>query len=292
MSRGVLMYAHNNTEIDYLKIACANSLMVQKNLNVKCTLVTDDSTLRWGNKSLGKELVNQCFENIILVNRIHSFTNNRAYSDTSFTTKSLQFYNCNHWEAYDISPYDETLFIDVDYLIMSNSLGNCWGSNNNVMINSNIFSPIDETVYAKTIDDMGIKLYWATVIYFKKSSLAENFFTIARHVQENYIYYKDLYCFNKTMFRNDYAFSIATHMLNGFNNIIPEIHELPITGLCMSWDSDDIHSINGINDITIYAEKQDRKGEYILSKIKGIDIHIMNKWSISRWADKLIKLYE
>ena len=32
MTRGVLMYAHNNNEIDYFKIACANALMVQKNL--------------------------------------------------------------------------------------------------------------------------------------------------------------------------------------------------------------------------------------------------------------------
>ena len=137
MTRGVLMYAHNNTEIDYFKIACANALMVQKNLGVPVTLVTDNGSLNWGNKSLGEELVNKCFENVI-VKKVQSFDNPRSFSDTRHTSKSLQFYNCNHWEAYELSPYDETLFIDADYLIMSSALNGCWGSNNDIMINHQI----------------------------------------------------------------------------------------------------------------------------------------------------------
>jgi hypothetical protein len=293
MSRGVLLYAHNNSEIDYLKIACINSLMVQKNLLVKCTLVTDSSTFDWGKKTLGIKFINQCFENIICVNRDYTFKNNRNYSDTSFSSKSLQFYNCNHWEAYNITPYDETLFIDCDYLIMSSSLANCWNSDNDVMVNHKIYSPIDESVpYSMLIDNMGIKLYWATVIYFRKSTLAENLFSIVKDIQDNYHYYKDLYFFNNGMYRNDNAFSIAIHMLNGFCEVAPVIHELPIPGLCMVWDTDDIYLVNNINDITLYAEKRDRKGEYILSRMKNIDIHIVNKWSIIRHSDRLIELYK
>ena len=132
------MYAHNNTEIDYFKIACANALMVQKNLKVPVTLVTDDGTVSWGKKALGEDFVNQCFEDIIVVDRNYQFDNLRNFSDTSNSTKTLQFYNCNHWEAYDLSPYDETLFIDTDYLIMSSALENCWGSSHEVMIDHRI----------------------------------------------------------------------------------------------------------------------------------------------------------
>jgi hypothetical protein len=291
MSRGVLMFAHNNAEIDYVKIACANALMVKKNLNVPVTLVTDSGSINWAKEIMGENFINSCFENIIEVDRDYTFKNTRNFSDTSFSTKSLQFYNANHWQAYDLSPYDETLFIDVDYLIMSSALNNCWGSNNDVMINHTIYSPGESTLHSKNVDDMSIALYWATVIYFRKSSLAEHLFSIVKHIQENYAYYRDLYYFTSSMFRNDHAFSIAVHMLNGFSNNEPVIKELPIPGMLMSWDTDDIKSINGINDITLYTEKINQKGTYLLSRIKNTDIHVMNKQAVNRHTNRLIELY-
>jgi len=291
MSRGVLMYAHNNPEIDYFKIACANALMVKKNLQVPVTLVTDEGTLEWGKKALGEEFVNQCFEKIVLTKRIWSFENKRTYSDTSASQKTLQFYNCNHWEAFELSPYDETLFIDADYLIMSSALNNCWGSENNIMINHKIFTTgSDKEPYSKYIDDFGIRLYWATVIYFKKTELARFVFDTVKHIQENYGYYKQLYYFSNGMFRNDNAFSIAVHMLNGFTDSNTIIKELPITGLLMSWDTDDVYKVNGINDITVYAEKP-IKSTYLLARLKNQDMHVMNKWAINRVSDRLIELY-
>lgn len=292
-TRGVLMYAHNNSEIDYLKIACANALMVQKNLQVKVTLVTDSGTLGWGKQSMGEDFLDLCFENIIEVDRNYTFDNIRNFSDTVYTTKSLQFYNCNHWQAYMLSPYDETLFIDSDYLIMSDALGACWGSNNDVMINHRIYSPNDIVApYSKTIDDFGITLYWATVIYFRKSDLAEHMFSIVEHVQNNYEYYKDLYSFSNSMFRNDNAFSVAIHTLNGYSANNTDIAELPITGLLMSWDTNDIKSINGVNDITLYVTNPKDVNSYILARLRNTDVHIINKWAINRFSDKLIELYK
>lgn len=293
MTRGVLMYAHNNSEIDYFRIACANALMIKKNLNVPVTLVTDTGTCEWGHETLGKEFIDSCFEKIIIIKRDYSFNNLRNFCDTSFSSKSLQFYNCNHWDAYNLSPYDETLFIDADYLIMSSLLNNCWESVHDVMVNSKIFSPIDESnPYYKNIDDMGIKLYWATVIFFRKSSLAEHLFSIIKHVQDNYTYYKDLYYFSNGMFRNDNAISIAIHILNGYSDFESAIKELPIPGLLMSWDTNDVHDITGINELILYSEKKNQKGEYILTKIKDTDIHIMNKWAINRHSSKLISYYK
>jgi hypothetical protein len=285
------MYAHNNTEIDYFKIACANALMVKKNLKVPVTLVTDSGTVDWGRKALG-DLVDECFDNIVVVDRDYSFNNKRHFGDTSYNTQTLQFYNANHWAAYELSPYEETLFIDVDYLIMSSALSACWDSIHDVMVNHRIYSPVDQVApYSKNIDDMGIKLYWATVIYFRKSSMAEHLFSLMRHIQENYAYYRDLYYFSNGMFRNDHAVSIAIHMLNGFNDFESVIKELPINGMLMSWDVNDIHSVPGVDDIILYVEKDKAKGNYILTRLKKQDVHIMNKWAINRHSDKLISLY-
>jgi len=292
MSRGVLMFAHNNTEIDYFKIACANALMVKKNLNVPVTLITDSGTADWGKSALGKDFVDSCFDNIIEVNRDWMFKNTRNFSDTSYSTKSLQFYNCGHGAAYELSPYDETLLIDSDYLIMSSALSKCWDSKYDVMINHKIFSPLDAKPYTQNVDELSITLYWATVIYFRRSDLARHLFSLVEDIQLNYGYYRDLYCFSSSMFRNDTAFSIAIHMLNGFNSEEPIISELPIVGLLMSWDRDDIYCINDINDITLYTEKVKQSGTYILTRLKDTDVHIMNKWAISRHIDRIIELYK
>jgi hypothetical protein len=293
MSRGALMIAHNNTEIDYFKIACANALMVKSNLGVPTTVITDEGTLGWARKSLGQEFIDKCFEKVIEVKRDYSFANARNFSDTIYNIKSLQFYNCNHWEAYKLSPYDETLFIDCDYLIMSSALNNCWGSDHDVMINHRIYSPVDNTAsYSKLVDDTGVRLYWATVIYFRKSSLAEFLFEFVHDIQDNYTYYRELFCVSSNMFRNDVAFSIAIHILNGFSDEEHVIKELPIPGLLMAWDTCDILGVNNINDINLYVEKSTEKGTYILTKIKNTDVHVMNKWAINRHSERLIELYK
>jgi hypothetical protein len=290
MTSGVLMYAHNNSEIDYFKIACANALMVKRNLGKNTTLITDSGTYSWGKKNLGGKLINECFEHIIEIDRNYSFENPRGFQDTSHTTKTLQFYNCHHWKAYELSPYDETLFIDSDYLVMSDALNKCWDSVYDVMINKKIYSPY-ETIKIKYLDDLGIELYWATAIFFRKSPLAETLFLLVKHIEENYQYYKDLYGFRQGMYRNDNAFSIAIHTLNGFNSVNNIVSELPIPGLLMSWDVNDINQIHGINDISIFSEKENEKGNYLLSRFKNTDIHIMNKWAINRHSDTLISLY-
>lgn len=293
MTQGVVIMAHNSAEIDYIKIACANALMIKKNLGVPVTIISDEGTMSWATTSLGKSFLDKCFQYIILVDVDYSFTNPRHFADTSFSSKVLPFYNCNHWEIYDLSPYEETLFIDADYLIMSSELNKCWGSKNDVMADYRIYTPSDcREPYYKKLDNMGIKTYWATVIYFRKSSLAENMFSLMRHVQENYKYFRDLYCISSSMFRNDYALSIAIHTLNGFSDTFTVIKELPIPGLLMSWDTNDIQNVNGVNDITLYAERSDIQGTYLLCRIKNIDVHIMNKWSINRSSDKLIGLYD
>lgn len=292
-SKGALIFAHNNPEIDYVKIAAVNALMIQENLKVGVTLVTDDGTLAWAIESMGKEFVDRCFENIKVVSGdvVYRNENIRVFRDTQANHKQLPFYNSNHWMAYDLSPYDETLFVDADYLIMSDALSNCWGSVHDFMINKNVTEILEEKNTAdNNLDDFGIDLYWATCIYFKKTEQARHLFSLAHYVYDNYRYFKELYLFPGTMFRNDYAFSIAVHMMNGFNKT-DLIKELPILSLYKSFDHDDIVSVNGKNSITLLLEKPNARDKFVLTNVTGIDIHIMNKWAVIRHADKLIEVY-
>ncbi len=290
-SRGVIMFAHNNTEIDYFRLAVVNALLVQKNLGIKnVTVVTDPHSLKQGEKTLGKRLIKKAINNIVVVDKDKRFKalNQRLYKDTSHTSKYLPFYNVNRCDAYKISPYDETLLIDVDYLILSDTLNHCWGHNNELMMNwkyQDIMYERKDPSLAR-LNDMGITMYWATVVYFRKTEYVESFFNIVSHVKNNPQFYKDLYKWQGTLYRNDYSFSIAAHMMSGF--VDKGIPQLPTT-LYKSFDTDDIHSAKDENTIVMYLEKPRSPGDFMLTKWQGIDLHIMNKWAINRVSEELLE---
>jgi hypothetical protein len=290
-TRGVIMFAHNNTEIDYFRLAVVNALLVQKNLGIKnITVVTDPHSLKQGEKTLGKRLIKKAINNIIVIEKDKKFKalNQRLYKDTSHTTKYLPFYNVNRCDAYELSPYDETLLIDVDYLILSDTLNHCWGHNNELMMNWKyqdiMYERKDPSL--KRLYDMGITMYWATVVYFRKTEYVKSFFNIVSHVKNNPQFYKDLYKWQGTLYRNDYSFSIAAHMMSGF--VDKGIPQLPTT-LYKSFDTDDIHSAIDENTIIMYLEKPRSPGDFMLTKWQGIDLHIMNKWAINRVSEELLE---
>lgn len=289
-SRGVIMFAHNNAEIDYFKLAVINSLLVQRHLDIKnITVVTDPHSYEYGLKTLGKELIDSAINNLIVVEKDKEFKslNIRVFKDTSHTAKQLPFYNINRCDAYDLSPYDETLLLDVDYLILSNTLNQCWGHNEELMMNWR-YQDIMHERKDHTLDRLnpfGITMYWATVVYFKKSSYTETFFNLVKHVKNNVAYYKDLYRWPGNLYRNDYSFSIAAHMMSGF--VDKGIPQLPTT-LYKTFDTDDIHK--AINDSTLimYLEKPRSPGDFILTKWCDVDLHVMNKWAINRISEELL----
>lgn len=290
MSKGVLLFAFNNHEIDYIRIAYVNALMIRYNLSVPVTLVTSNGDHEWARRSIPD--FDDAFNNIIEISNHCGDTNTRVYRDTSFNSKELPFYNGNHWLAYELSPYDQTLFIDVDYLIMSGQLNNVWDSKYDVMINRTVSElTIDRSLTETRLSNIGIDMYWATCIYFKKTTYSELLFSLTQYVCDNYLYYRELYGIESPMFRNDYAFSIALHTLNGFSNSVP-IPELPISSVVKLLDYDDFYSVNGVNDVTLLVEKNGYRGEYTAVRVKDLDIHIMNKWSIIRKSDQLIEIYK
>jgi hypothetical protein len=88
------------------------------------------------------------------------------------------------------------------------------------------------------------------------------------------------------MFRNDFVFSIALHIING--NVANNIPTLPFEYLNNSFDLDDIHKINSYNEITMLFAKKSDTTDYIFGKIKNMDIHIMNKKAILRHLSELL----
>jgi len=119
---------------------------------------------------------------------------------------------------------------------------------------------------------------------FSKDSQAKLFFDLVEFIKQNYQYYSDLFRFDPRQFRNDIAFSIAKHILDGFE--FSEKFSLP--PLLTVQDKDILHSVKG--DKLRFLVSTSFNQDYVLSSIRGLDLHIMNKQSIVRNKDQLLEL--
>lgn len=268
MTSGVLLFAYNNEQIDYVAQACFLANRIKQYMNLPTTLVTDDKqrVLKYYN---GVEI----FDNIVASSLEQK--NKKTYHDGSLSKKVLDFKNFNRSDAYDLTPYDKTMVMDTDYIISNDMLSKVFESNNKLMMYSNSMDVSgwrDESEF-QYISETSIKFYWATCVYFTKSEVNKIFFDLVKHIKENYQHYRNLYQITSTVFRNDYAFSIAAHIM-GY------VKELP-GKMIYSTHKDVLHKINNVN-IKLLIEKQDRVGEYTLLNSKGVNLHVMNKFSLNR----------
>ncbi len=283
MTKGILIFAHNNEGIDYVKLACATALMIRKNMDVDgITLVTDDTSLNYS--LTDHESVAKYFFDEIVVYENKKFTK-RNYRDHIKSDKILTFYNGDRCQAWDITKYDETIIIDADYLIQDNILNNCWGSENSFMVNKNITTV--NTLFPMQqprINFQGIEQYWATVVYFKKDQEAKLIFDAWKLVKENHPYYKSLYDIPGKIFRNDFALSVALHITENSN-----IPSLPESSLLSSYDEDDIIEV-GLNKIILATRDNDR-ADFMPVKIQDRNVHVMNKFALTNHVEKIMETY-
>jgi hypothetical protein len=285
MTRGILIYAHNNRTVDYALMAIISGGLAKKQLMVPASLVTDQSTVDWLAESNMLDTASAVFENIIVVDRPQTDNQRRLHDGES--NMVVPFINSNRGSAWDLTPYDRTLLIDSDFLIFSNRLSEYWNVDADVLIGESI-----NDIYGQErlgyndvyISEVGVKLYWATTVMFSKTSDAKLLFDTVNFVKDHYQYYADIFRFDSRQFRNDIAFSVAKHILNGFeedeNGILP-----PVLSLL---DKDVLHEVNG-DRLTVLVSSR-LGSDYCAAALSGVDVHVMNKQSIIRNKDKLLEL--
>ena len=270
MSKGVLLFAKRNNALDYIKQAIFCAERVKKHLDVPVAIATDmvdDSRLDF-------------FDHVITLEPSDN-TNSRKFRDGNMASKMANFNNADRYNAYDLSPFDETIVMDTDFILANNKLKNCFGSNQTLMMYSNAVDlcPWRKLTEFDRITDTSIKFYWATVIYFKKCDQSHAYFNLVKHVRENYSHYKSLYQIINPLYRNDFAFSIAAHVLNGFTDEL-KIASLPGKKYFIT-DKDLVDNID--NDTMLFlVEKQSHIGQYTGLKTTRQNVHIMNKISLER----------
>jgi len=232
-SRGLLAFANNTKDIDYVSIA--------------------KKTLQVASQILGIPY--------ILIDNISSDIFNTRYDID--LDKHIQWNNFNRYQAYELSPFDETIVIDADYLILNDSLNKIFNFNYDYLLQRNSYALTQH--WPNSMGSYSLPFVWATVFAFRKTKRAKLFFDLVKRVQDNYGYYHSLFNLSERNFRNDYAFAIADYILNGY--IISE-HSIPGNMLTVDQVIDSIT----VDDSQLIIK--DKNKSYVIPRT---NIHIMSK---------------
>jgi len=185
-SRGILAFAYNVSTIDYVSIAKRTLALASSKLGIPYTLITDNE----------------------LKNNLHT---NRYDIDTG---NFIQWRNIGRYHAYELSPYEETLVIDVDYLVLDDNLNKIFNTGWDYLLARD--SVALTTNWPNTMGKNSLPFVWATVFDFRKTPRAQMYFDLVGRIQRNYAYYCALFNVEGRNFRNDYAFAMADVILNGY----------------------------------------------------------------------------
>jgi hypothetical protein len=285
MNKGILVYAHNSPDLDYGLMSIISAGLAKKNLNLPVTLISDKWTLDWIKQCPEWSLAKNIFDNIVEVEKPRT-TNSRNLHD-GFYSKKIPFNNTNRPDAYELSPYDKTLLIDSDFLIFTDNLNEYWTVDQPVMMSHrlNDLGGGRESILDRRVSETGVHLYWATTVMFDKSPESKFFFQLVDFIKSNYRYYADLFRFNPSQYRNDISFSIAKHVMNGFDN--NEIYALP--PVLSAFDKDVLFDVTG-KKLKFFIDDPDNTGSFWATTTEDLDIHVMNKQSIIRNKDRLLEL--
>lgn len=194
MTRGVVLFAHNSDTTDYFSMANYTAGRIKRYLGLPSTVITDTNSITVSNHEFDKVITT-------------------TPDLTNFRKKSV-WINKGRYAAYQHSPYDETILLDSDYMVNSQTLLKTFDLPTDFACHRRT-RYVFENLKGERLSPAGIQSLWATVVMFRRTSRVEQIFSLMKMIQENYQHYSDLYRFLPFMFRNDYALTIALNTVNG-----------------------------------------------------------------------------
>ncbi len=187
-SRGIVAFALNTESTDYLSIAQLTVPLAAKVLGLPYTIITE-------------EQIND-----------YVYTNFRYDVDSD---EFVRWRNIGRNLAYELTPYDETMVIDVDYIVQDRELLKLFELSWDYLLMRNARSLNNQQI-AQHMGTYSLPYVWATVFAFRKTPKSELFFNLVKRIQNNYHYYRELFLVESRQYRNDYAFAMADTIVSGF----------------------------------------------------------------------------
>lgn len=238
---GVLLYCFNTESYRYDKIAAKTIPLLRQNLGLEITVVTNDETRVHLPEQEGVNYM-------VITNQTGNYINQKSW------------HNLDRHRAYELSPYEKTILLDIDYFCYSDYLLTLANTDQDFMVHDKVHDVTGHDSYKFARNSM-IPMVWATVIIFKKTPRAMAIFDMVKYVKERYSYFCDLYRIDFQNFRNDYAFAIALHQLGGFKGYETIPNRLPtlpaaarvteVSATHVSWNHQGRHGRIANNDLHI-----------------------------------------
>lgn len=194
--RGVLLFAFNSPKVNYFDMAVATAKRINHFLNLPVTVVTDSESLP------AKQTYK--FDKVLIVE-----------ADKSNIKEHQIWINKGRYRAYALSPYDETILLDTDYLVNSDKLNSIFDIYDDFCCHNTTSFLMHPGVPQEVLSSYSYNTLWATVVVFRKTKRAEQIFQCLEMVQNNYEHYANIHSFIGGVFRNDYALTLALRIVNG-----------------------------------------------------------------------------
>lgn len=181
MSKGFCILAQNNSTTDYIRQAYALALSIHKfNSDQNVTLITNDPV---------KEKYKNVFDKIVPI---------PWYDDSQAQEWKIN----NRWKIYHITPYDETIVMDADMLVLQN-IEHWWSylEKRELFFVSDVKTYRNETItsnyYRKMFTANELPNLYSGIHYFKKTDENKTFFVLLEMIVKNFSTFYEWYCPNK-----------------------------------------------------------------------------------------------
>mgnify|MGYP001207231099 CR=1 FL=1 len=244
MKKGVLLFCFDTQHTKYHKILERCVRLIKINLNVEITVVTNFSTYQ---KMSPMGFINYKFIEPEAGNKLDG----------------KDWNNVDRHMAYELSPYDTTLVLDIDYFCFSNHLAQFFETDYDFLIPDQAFDLTGRNTFDQRKWSM-IPMVWATVFLFKKNEKVKRIFDTIKYVKQYYFYFIELYRIYAKNFRNDYLFAMALQQINGFVGY----EKFPFTLPTLPRDCEVIE----MTDKGIAWRCKDE-----INYVENQDVHILNK---------------
>lgn len=200
MTRGVVIFAYNNHKIDYQSLAGWNAENIHRHLGLPVCLITD------------QPINDSRFDKIIVDPQ--SSTEQRYFPDIDTT---VNWRNHNRSNVFDLAPWDHVLVLDADYVVASDRLKMLFDNDNDFLCHRTAVDVSTGQIISQH-DRFGayrMPMWWATVMLFQRTARVKQLFAMMMMVRDNWQHYRDLYHIERSVYRNDYALSIAQGVITG-----------------------------------------------------------------------------
>ena len=185
MTTGAVIFARNNEHIDYVAMARWSAQNIARHLGIPTHIITDSAPS----------------------------DNTRHFTDVGTVT----WHNLNRMDAYRLSPWDRTLVLDADYVVATDQLRSVLDCDEDFLAHRWAYdvTGCNDFTGLNWFGDVGMPMWWATVMVFNKSKQAESIFDAMAMIRDNWTHYRNIYKISNATYRNDHALSIALGIVNG-----------------------------------------------------------------------------